>query len=244
MQNNKQIVPYSHPVKDISYKTPKSPTNATKKVLTELKNSWNNCGFLDDRGQIWIELTKLHSILRTNKSNANYYAAEIKEENKMYINNKTYIIGYEVVKLMDRFIQNEKSGSTKSMYLQYSEMIYHAIRDCAESQKLRTAYQTMLNENRKKLKLKRIRKYKIKFDELTGESLNKKDSDFSHIRSFAIFKDIGDKIENGLIVNHSTHLQITKAGVNDEEELLKLCKKNSWKTDWYDKYLDFLKTVE
>ena len=244
MQNNKQIVPYSHPVKDINYKSPKEPDNATKKVITELKNSWNNCGFVDDRGQIWIELTKLHSILRTNKSNANYYAAEIKEENKQCINNKTYILGYDVLRLMDKLIQEENPFSTKAMYLKYSEMIYYSIRECAEAKELRGAYQNLLKENRKKLKNARIKKYKIEIDELTGQPLKKIKSDFSHIRSFAIFKYIGDKIENGLIVNHSTHLEITKAGINDEEELLEFCKEKSWKTDWYDKYKKFLKTIE
>ena len=243
MGNSTEIVPYSHPVKGMNYKIPEVPNNATSRVITELKNSWNNSGFLDDRGQIWIELTKLHSILRTSKSNANYYAAEIEDDSKMYINNKTYIIGYEVIKLMDKFIQNEGFGTTKGMYLKYSEKIYQAIRDCAESQELRTAYQNVLKENRKKLKKQRIKNYQIKFDELTGEPLKRIRSEFSHIRSFAIFKDLGDKIENGLIVNRDTHLEITKAGINDEEELLKLCKEKSWKTDWYDKYLDFLKTI-
>ena len=244
MVNSTDIVPYSHPVKELSYKTPEAPNNSTSRVITELKNSWNNCGFLDDRGQIWIELTRLHSILRTNKSNANYYVAMINDDCKMCINNKTYISGYEVNRLIDKFIQNECSGSTKGMYLKYSEMIYRSIRDCAESQQLRTAYQTMLKENRKKLKKQRMKTYKIKFDELTGEPIKKIKSEFSHIRSFAIFKELGDKIENGLIVNPSTHAEITKRGINDEKELLELCNEKSWKTDWYDKYLEFLNTIE
>lgn len=244
MHKGKDIIPYSHPVKNMKYNTPEAPANATSKVVTELNNSWNNCCFLDDRGQIWIEISKLNSILRTNKSNANYYVAQIKEENKIRMNNKTYTIGYEVIKLIDKFIQNENSGSKKSMYLKYSENLYHAIRDSDTSQNLRNTYQLMLSDNRKKLKKIRTKKYKIKFDELTGEPLKRIKSEFSHIRSFAIFKELGDRIENGLIVNRDTHQIITKAGINDEDELLDLCKEHSWKTNWYDNYLKFLKTIE
>ena len=49
MANNKEIVPYTHPVREIVYSTPAAPSSATNKVITELKNSWNACGFLDDR---------------------------------------------------------------------------------------------------------------------------------------------------------------------------------------------------
>ena len=74
------------------------------------------------------------------------------------------------------------------MYLKVSEAIYKAIRDTPEAQVLRTRYQIMLKDERKKLKDRRIKKYKIKKDELTGKSLFKSKAEFSHIRSFAIFR--------------------------------------------------------
>lgn len=86
------------------------------------------------------------------------------------------------------------------------------------------------------MKKKRIKKYNIKIDELTGEKLIKKTAQFSHIRSYALFKEISDKIENGLIVNKEVHAVITKEGINDEEELLELCTKKGWNKDWYEKF--------
>ena len=140
-----------------------------------------------------------------------------------------------IIKIIDKFIQGEATGK-RTIYLRFSEAIYKAIRDTPEAQVLRTKYQITLKEERKKLKNKRIKKYKIKKDELTDNALIKHRAEFSHIRSFAIFKDIADDIENGLIVNKSTHEIITKEGINDEDELLILCKEKGWKTDWYNKF--------
>ena len=234
MKNN-EIVPYSYPVRDINFIIPDKPEEASTKVITELKNSYNKCCFLDEIGQVWFEAEKLHSILRTTKINAKFYIDRISDESKRYFNNEVYILGYEIIKLIDKFIQGEATGK-RAIYLRFSEAIYIAIRDTPEAQLLRTRYQSTLKEERKKLKNKRIKKYKIKKDELTDKTLIRYNAEFSHIRSFAIFKDIADDIENGLIINKSTHEIITKKGINDEEELLILCKEKGWKTDWYNKF--------
>ena len=234
MKNN-EIVPYSYPIRDINFIMPDKPKEASAKVIKELQNSYNKCCFLDEIGQVWFEAEKLHSILRTTKINAKFYIDRISDESKLYFNNEVYILGYEIIKIIDKFIQGEATGK-RTIYLRFSEAIYKAIRDTPEAQVLRTKYQITLKEERKKLKNKRIKKYKIKKDELTDNALIKHRAEFSHIRSFAIFKDIADDIENGLIVNKSTHEIITKEGINDEDELLILCKEKGWKNDWYNKF--------
>ena len=50
-------------------------------------------------------------------------------------------------------------------------------------------------------KYKRIKKYKIKVDELTGTNLKTQTAEFSHIRSVAIYPDSQLELDNGLIVN-------------------------------------------
>lgn len=234
MKNN-EIVPYSYPVSDISFIMPDKPKEASAKVIKELQNSYNKCCFLDEIGQVWFEAEKLHSILRTTKVNAKFYIDRISDESKLYFNNEVYILGYEIIKIIDKFIQGEATGK-REIYLRFSEAIYKAIRDTPEAQVLRTRYQITLKEERKKLKNNRIKKYKIKKDELTDKILIKYSAEFSHIRSFAIFKDISDDIENGLIVNKATHAIITEEGINDEDELLILCQKKGWRTDWYNKF--------
>ena len=237
MKNN-EIVPYAYPVSDISFIMPDKPSEASVKVIKELENSYNKSCFLDEIGQVWFQSEKLHSILRTTKINAKFHIDRISDEYKLYFNNEVYILGYEIIRILDKSIQNEASGK-REIYLKFSEAIYKSIRDTPEAQLLRTRYQIMLKDERKKLKNSRIRRYKIKKDELTDKSLIKYSAEFSHIRSFAIFKDISDDIENGLIVNKDTHSIITEEGINDEDELLILCNDRGWKTDWYNKFKNY-----
>ena len=67
-------------------------------------------------------------------------------------------------------------------------------------------------------------------------TLDNKNSDFSHIRSFSLYPHLADNIKNGLIVNKSTHKIITEENINDEDELYALCEKKGWTTNWYDKF--------
>lgn len=236
------LIPFDHSVKDMFFEKPKVFETAAKSCVTRINNAYNNCGFIDKTGVMWFDSARIDDILRTSKSNARYMISKIDEEFKRSIGNKMYVRGYEIRKLLDIRIQNEGIGKKKE-YLLYSEKIYNAIRDCDSAEKIRTSYDLEIKESRKGLKKKRISKYKIKFDELTGEKLIKRTAEFSHIRSFAMFRDIGDEIENGLIVNKQVHLEITKCGINDEEELKALCDKNKWKTDWYKKFEAYFKNI-
>ena len=114
-----------------------------------------------------------------------------------------------------------------------------AIRDCDSAEVLRTRYNEKLEDARKNLKHKRIKKYNIEYDELTGERLIKKTAEFSHIRSFAIYTEVGADIENGLIVNKETHKIITSNSTCDEVELYNLCLDEGWNIDWYNRYKNY-----
>lgn len=234
MKSN-QIVPYKHPASSFVYNVPQPKENQYKNTITAIKNAWNNSTSLDDLGQVWVETKKLHSILRTSKGNAKYIVASISDDNKLIIDKKTYIRGYELMKLIDKMIQECGLG-TKGEYLRYSEKHYIAIRDCDKANNLRAEAEKLLLKVRKTLKKKRRSLYKISIDELTGEVLDVKNSDFSHIRSCSLYPSLADNINNGLVVNKSTHNIITEKNINDEEELYDICKSMGWQTDWYDKY--------
>ena len=100
-------------------------------------------------------------------------------------------------------------------------------------------YNAFLENERKGLKKKRINKYNIKNDELTGDILRRKTAEFSHIRNYCIYREISSDIENGLIVNKETHVIITKKGINDENELKELCIEKGWNLEWYKKYKNY-----
>lgn len=232
------IVPYKYSVDDINYITPEAHEKAYKRTITEINNAWNKCSFLDDSGRVWVSVERIHSILRTDKGGGKYYIQEIESEAKRVVNNKTYIMGSSLGELIDTLIQKSGEG-TRGRYLRYSEDLYKAIRDSETAKNLRIEFSNELAKNRRGLKKERIKRYNIKLDELTGVKLLKRTCEFSHIRSFAIFPEHGDNLENGLIINKDIHTIITNAAVNDEEELFELCKANNWDTSWYDKFKEY-----
>lgn len=155
---NNEIIPYANPA---SYDIPTPEEGQYKNTITSIKNAWNNSTYLDNSGKAWVDTENLHSILRTNKSNANYIVAKILDENKVNFNNKTFIRGYEIIMLIDKLIQECGSG-TKVDYLKYSEKSYISIRDCDKGKLLRSKAENRLCGERKKLKKKRIKCFKIK----------------------------------------------------------------------------------
>ena len=93
------------------------------------------------------------------------------------------------------------------------------------------------------LKNKRITEYQIDFDELTGEPLHGSTAEFSHIRSVSLFPSLASHLDNGLVVNKSTHRIITANNINDENELLDLCDLNDWDTSWYHEYNNYVQQI-
>ena len=235
MKKEKSIVPFEVSVKDMEYEIPKDPINTTQKGRSSVKNSWNNCTYLDNMGTMWIERSRIDGILRTSKGGAHFKLKDIPDSSRRSIAGKEYFRAYEIGKILDEFIQSEGISKRKE-YLKYSEQIYMAIRDSYTAEKIRTMYLTQLQDSRKNLKNRRIRKYKITNDELTGLKLIKKSAEFSHIRSYALSKELGDDIENGLIVNKDIHEIITKRGVNDEKELYTLCEEMNWSIYWMKRF--------
>ena len=214
------MIPYS--VKDLKIIEPVVNENAKSKVVKEISNAWKNTSIIDYKGWVWVKKDRLHSILRTTKNNTDYIFMQIPDEYKANFGNETYVRGYEVLRLIAKSMEENGTG-TKAVYL--------------EAKLLRLEYENQLKTQRKLLKKKRINAYKIKHDELTKEPLKVRTAEFSHIRSVAMYKLISDSIDNGLIVNKNTHSIITSHGINDEIELLDLCKEMNWAVDWYNIYI-------
>ncbi|HAX72391.1 MAG TPA: hypothetical protein DCY20_02575 [Firmicutes bacterium] len=210
----------------------------SQKVKKEVTNAYLNGTLVDHKGFVWVRRDKLHSILRTTKVNANYYWVNIESKYKINFNNIDYVRGFKVVELLARRIEEDGVGK-KGANLEASKFMYDQINTCEVVKLLRLEYNLSVKEERRTLKQRRIRLYKIEADELTGELLIKKSAEFSHIRSASIYRDRCTDIENGLIVNYETHRIITSHEINHEEQLLSLCKEQGWKTDWYDEYKKF-----
>lgn len=229
--------PYS--VKNLSIVEPVPNKDAKSKVVKEISNAWKDTSIIDYRGWIWVKKDKLHSILRTTKANIEYIFMQIPDQYKATFGNETYVRGYEVLRLIAKNIEENGTG-TKGIYLETSKQYYDSINTCDKAKLLRLEYENQLKQQRKLLKKKRIKAYNIKNDELTNEPLIVRSAEFSHIRSVAMHKVISDSIDNGLIVNKETHSIITSHGINDENELLDLCKDLNWATSWYDIFIENL----
>ena len=229
---NELMLPYS--VSNLNIVDPIVNEKAKSKVVKEISNAWKYTTVIDNKGLIWVRKDKLHSILRTRKNNIEYILMEILDKDKATFGGELYIRGCKILEIIAINIEENGVG-TKGLYLEVSRMFYDAILLCDKAKVLRLEVDNELKSKRKKLKQMRIKKYNIKYDELTKEPL-KNGSDFSHIRSVAMYKYISDNIENGLIINKETHAIITARGINDEEELLDLCKEMNWDISWYDNF--------
>ncbi|MGL4737245.1 MAG: hypothetical protein ACRCW2_07270 [Cellulosilyticaceae bacterium] len=223
----RKFIPEAHPAQ-------------AKRTVTEIQNAWEKAMHIDERsGMLYISADKIHSILRVgSKANAQYIVQTIPNEVKQEIEGQVYIAAYEVMKLLEKRIL--EVGSTTRQNLVYCQRVYHTIRDLPEIELLQQKCRDMRRKIVKELKAKRIKKYKIKYDELTGEPLNKKTSEFSHIRSQFVYVALSTNIQNGLIVNKEVHDRITQNDIHDEGELYALCEKMGWNLSWYEPFVKIL----
>ncbi|MGL5152371.1 MAG: hypothetical protein ACRC7N_17580 [Clostridium sp.] len=225
---------------DLDFDRPSLSSAEHVGTVTKIMNACRNSIVEEDRS-IYISTEAFSEILRIrSKYKLKQIISNIDDDDKLnsgvLVNNKCEFIAFgEVFKLIikEHF---EATDNKRRMYLEVSEKVLLSLRDC-ESLKL-LAFKNDMNykDELKKLKSKRIRLYKINEDELTGELLDKKGSEFHHIRSKASYPKLALKIDNGVIVNKEVHKIITKEGAENEEQLEKLCIKMGWKTSWIFKF--------
>jgi hypothetical protein len=240
MKKNKHLIPHPEWEK-VNFTSPEVKDGLAKKVLTEITNALQAHAYLDKEGHLWVSSLTLPHVLRTNKHSADYILSTFNKNEVTTISGIDYVRGYSVIGRISKEI--EDSGLKKrGNYLRFSEECLLGIRDSDQAKALRGEYEEYWREEKKKLKKLRIKKFGILKDELTGDLLDKKTAQFSHIRSVNMFKSLALKIENGLIVNSSTHAIITDKGVITENDLVLLCKKKGWKTEWVKVYFDFLES--
>lgn len=234
--NNKSLIVFKGNIEDINYKMPERAKELDKTTVKKITNAIN-CGKPDSRGIIWMNCSTLHTVLRVKaKVDAKYLLETIDQKYKTTYEGEEYVLWSSIISIVEK----RREEKPKNKYLSLVMDILNEINESDDIQLLRLKAQNLMEQRVKKLKKERIKSYKIKKDELTNEPLDKKKAEFSHIRSVAMFPDLAGNMWNGLIVNKDTHVIITQVGVNDEEELYKLCYKKGWNTDWYNAYKEEL----
>ncbi len=227
---------FNSDIKDINYKMPERAKDLDKTTVKKIINAINR-GKPDSRGLIWINCSTLHTVLRVKtKVDARYLLETIDKKYKTTYEGEEYVLWSSIISIVEK----RREENPKNRYLSLVMDILNEINECDEIQLLRLKAKNLMEQRVKKLKNKRIRSYKLKEDELTNDPLDKKKAEFSHIRSVAMFPELAEMMWNGLIVNKDTHFIITQVGVNDEEELYKLCYEKGWNTAWYKTYKEKL----
>ena len=234
--NNKSLIVFNSDIRGINYKMPERAKDLDKTTVKKITNAINY-GKTDSRGLIWINCSTLHTVLRVKtKVDARYLLETIDKKYKTTYEGEEYVLWSSIISIVEK----RREENPKNRYLSLVMDILNEINECDEIQLLRLKAKNLMEQRVKKLKNKRIRSYKLKDDELTNDPLDKKKAEFSHIRSVAMFPELAEMLWNGLIVNKDTHLIITQVGVNDEEELYKLCYEKGWNTAWYKTYKEKL----
>lgn len=234
-----ELIPYCRG-DEVSFKEPEVDPRSYDRTVKAISNAWKNGVIIDDIGAMWIQSDKVHTILRTKPEIARYILSKIDDKYKRTYNSKIYIKSHEVVYEIIKEREKASSCGTKGIYLKISNDYYEEMQNSDIVKLKKAEYDAYMVASRKKLKGGRKRVYKICKDELTNKKL-KRNSQFSHIRSVAIYKELVNSIDNGLLVNEDTHSIITKNGIQDEEQLFDLCQLNGWNTDWYERFKENIK---
>ena len=122
---------------------------------TSIQNAWLKGANLDRHGVIWISCKYLHTLLRVKKNLVNYHLATIARAGA------DYITGTEFIGLLSNIFDSATTFRRRD-YIRYSEKLYILIRDSDKAEVMRARYYEDLTDKKNKLKVQRIKKYKIK----------------------------------------------------------------------------------
>jgi len=220
-------------------------------TLKGIFNAWIAASVIDQRGAVWVKASQLHTILRTSKDKAKHLLGGAGKRDKVQMTApgvlgekvlETLVRSSKVCEWVNHSIQSPAASRTAD-YLRYSEAVYRKVRDCKDARLLRAEFREQIESTQRNLKKQRVKRLKIKHDELTGDSLERS-ANFAHIRAACVYFEMADKDWNGVVVNAETHLVLTKEGIFDEGELLHFCEKKKWKTDWHGVFKRELRVFE
>lgn len=211
---------------------PKYITTHTQTGLSSIKNAWQKYAVIDNVGCVWVQTKGLKSILRLGRNYKEFILFNISENHKRNIEGKPYVrvdaIGAELISN----ISSHQYELSKRNYSKYSLEILKALNENPLLDSIRENQRQLFLKSKNKLKQKRINEFGLINDELTGEKLEIRKCEFSHIRSIASYPDLALYTWNGLIVNQQTHSLITHSNVDNEESLQRLCYIHNWRKSW------------
>ena len=109
MNKNKQLVIIKSYIKDIRYEMPKKAEDLDKITVKKISNAIGS-GIVDNKGVVWFDCSKLHTIIRVkSKGDAAYIIESIDNKYKESFNNTTYIRWSSLVSIIAKRIEDQSS---------------------------------------------------------------------------------------------------------------------------------------
>ena len=236
MPNDKnQLVPIYNEIHLIDYEVENNQNHLSKATIKATLNAWVEGSLIDGMGQVWIIEDILSAIWRTDKATANFFIDSIPDKDKTNFGRGLCIKYSAVIYRLNEIIQAPIKNKRRE-YLRVSDEIGRKVRDSTVVELGQLKYKEFIDETKKQLKHKRIKECNIVYDELSGENLDIRFSEFHHIRRQSIFPHMISFIWNGLIINKKTHDILTLNDISDEYDLKRICIDMNWSIEWFSEY--------
>ena len=206
------------------------------KHVKAIINAFNNGIRINNNGAIYIAISYLHTLLRTEVGAANRMwqdgiSSYVSGADSHNINNDLYISGPDFIGLVDARIQLSY-GKTK-LYLQYIQAAYYSLTSHPLINDIRTAYAHTIETMRSKLKKERIKHFFIRHCEFSGrEFFNDREVEFAHIDSVSTSPSTALDINNGVIILREYHTELTRRHIHNREGMYNYCEENNFSTEW------------
>jgi len=217
--------------KDLGYSRPDEPMGANPSTLRSIRMAWDERTRVDTAGQIWVEVSHLHIVLRTSISRARAFVARVPDRDFVTIEGVRHVRGWHVANRIALDI-DQIAKLRRCDYLEFSEEHYEGIRGDPQTKVLRAKHLEALEGLSRKLKKERIRRLEITCDELTLEPLASR-AHFAHVLARSLHPEFMDCVWNGVVVNPTTHDLLTLQGAMNDRDLLQLCATNGYSTEWH-----------
>lgn len=210
------------------------------RTLKAIISAFHNAIILNTNGAVYIDVTYLHTLLRTNPGAASTIWQDgicgyVSGVDGKEISGNLYITGPDFIGLVDARMQTVPGIS--KLYLQYIQAAYYTISSHQHVVDVRAAFVDTINKMRSELKRLRISEKNISKCEFSNTAfINNSQVDFAHINSIVTDPENALNINNGVIVLKKYHKELTQRHIQDFSGMYKYCLDNKLSIVWAEEF--------
>ncbi|WP_439214242.1 hypothetical protein [Duffyella gerundensis] len=210
-------------------------------TLNGIISAFNKAIVINPNGAIFINISYLHTLLRTNRGTANVIWQDgipgyVTGVDSREIGDSIYITGSDFIGLVDARLQTTIGVST--LYLQYIQAAYYTITSHAQIRDVRVTFIHTIEKMRTTLKNLRIKQENITRCEFTNQEFNNvRLVEFAHVNGVANDPEKALDVNNGVIILKEIHDELTRLQIQDYAGMYKYCLQNGYSTVWAENYI-------